>query len=274
MGGVSTDSLNRRFFDAVAALAKESINQGECSDNERITSPIDEGAGNVNSTAAGTNPASSGARSTAAASSAAAGARSGGETGGAKGDKIITGVESSAESNKNTSSGDTKTSGSTGTGSSLEFTVFDIASLPFYSQDLEVTPPHSVTAMRDLAAATDGILIVTPEYNRSIPGVLKNALDWGSRPPGTNIWARKPTAIMGAAPGGIGTFGAQQHLRNICSWLDMPVMNQPAVYFNASTGMMDSAGKIGADGDRLTESSATFMRKFLAAFESWIAAFR
>ena len=155
----------------------------------------------------------------------------------------------------------------------LEFTVFDISSLPFYSQDIESTPPPSVSALRKLAAASDGVLIVTPEYNRSIPGVLKNALDWGSRPPGQNVWARLPTAVMGATPGGIGTFGAQQHLRNICSWLDMPVMNQPAVYFNASTGMMTAEGKVGADGDRLTESSAAFLRKFLEAFEAWIALF-
>ncbi len=121
---------------------------------------------------------------------------------------------------------------------SLEFTVFDIARLPFYSQDIENEPPASVAELRELASASDAVLIVTPEYNRSIPGVLKNALDWGSRPPGQSVWARKPTAIMGATTGGVGTFGAQQHLRNVCSWLDMPVMNQPAVYFNASTGIL------------------------------------
>ncbi len=155
----------------------------------------------------------------------------------------------------------------------FDFEVFDIASLPFYSQDIEATPPAGVAAMRELAAAADGVLVVTPEYNRSIPGVLKNALDWGSRPPGQNIWAGKPTAIMGAAPGGVGTFGAQQHLRNICSWLDMPVMDQPAVYFNATTGLVDAAGVVGAEGDRLTESSAGFMRRFLTAFAAWITRF-
>ncbi len=167
----------------------------------------------------------------------------------------------------------TEAAGTKGAGGVFDFEVFDIASLPFYSQDIEATPPAGVVAMRKMAAASDGVLIVTPEYNRSIPGVLKNALDWGSRPPGQNIWAGKPTAIMGAAPGGVGTFGAQQHLRNICSWLDMPVMNQPAVYFNATTGLASAAGITGADGDRLTESSAGFMRKFLAAFEAWIARF-
>ena len=150
-------------------------------------------------------------------------------------------------------------------GTSLSFTVFDIASLPYFSQDTEADPPQSVAALRNLARESDAMLIVTPEYNRSIPGVLKNALDWGSRPPAENVWAHKPTAVMGASGGAIGTFGAQQHLRNICSFLDMRVMNQPTVYFNASTGM---------EGGELTESSAGFMRKFLSAFEEWVKIFR
>jgi chromate reductase len=156
---------------------------------------------------------------------------------------------------------------------SFDFTVFDIASLPFYSQDTENDPPAAVRRLHEMALASDAVLIVTPEYNRSIPGVLKNALDWGSRPAEVNVWARKPAAIMGAAPSGMGTFGAQQHLRNVCSWLDMAVMNQPAVYFNASTGMADASGAPSVSGDRLTESSAGFMRKFLAAFGQWIEIF-
>jgi chromate reductase len=159
-------------------------------------------------------------------------------------------------------------------GSDLDFTVFDIASLPFYSQDIENDPPVSVLALRKLAAASDGILIVTPEYNRSIPGVLKNVLDWGSRPSQQNIWAHKPTAIIGAAIGAIGTFGAQQHLRNICSHLDMPVMNQPAVYLNATTSMTDDDGKPTADGNHLADSTAKFLTSFLSAFENWIALFK
>jgi chromate reductase len=173
----------------------------------------------------------------------------------------------------------TGTGAGTGAGAStngkrFEFTVFDITRLPYYSQDLEMSPPASVVEMKQLAAAADAILIVTPEYNRSIPGVLKNALDWGSRPHGSSVWPGKPTAIMGAAAGAIGTFGAQQHLRNILSHLDMPVMNQPAVYFNAVTGMMTAEGTVSPDGDRLTESSAKFLTTFLTAFEQWIARFR
>lgn len=147
---------------------------------------------------------------------------------------------------------------------SLEFDVAEIDSLPFYSQDTENTPPESVGRFRQLIASSDAVLIVTPEYNRSIPGVLKNAIDWGSRPPGQSVWTGKPAAVMGASGGAIGTFGAQQHLRAICSQLDMPVMNQPTLYFNASTGM---------DENGLTEKSAGYVRKFLTAFEKWIGVF-
>jgi chromate reductase len=145
---------------------------------------------------------------------------------------------------------------------SLEFTVADIESLPFYSQDIENDPPASVLKFKELIASVNAILIVTPEYNRSIPGVLKNALDWGSRPWGQNSWTGKPTAVIGAATGATGTFGAQQHLRQICVQLDMPVMNQPTVYFNATSGM-DANG-------HLTERSAEFLKKFLTAFENWV----
>ncbi len=147
---------------------------------------------------------------------------------------------------------------------SMIFNVFDISSLPFFSQDLEAAPPTPVVKLRETVASSDAVLIVTPEYNRSLPGVLKNALDWGSRPPGQNVWAGKPTAVIGASTGAIGTFGAQQHLRNICSWLDMPVMNQPAAYFNSSTSMPDGA---------LTDDSAKFLQGFLASFERWISLF-
>jgi chromate reductase len=149
---------------------------------------------------------------------------------------------------------------------SLEFVVADIAGLPFYSQEIENNPPQSVLNLKELIASSEAVLIVTPEYNRSIPGVLKNALDWASRPWGQNIWAGKPTAVTGAATGATGTFGAQQHLRQVCVQLDMPVMNQPTVYFNASTGM-------DADG-HLTERSAEFLTSFLTSFEKWVRLFK
>lgn len=208
---------------------------------------------------------------------------------------------------------------------SLSFNVFDISQLPFYSQEAESDPPTAANELAMAAASAAAVLIVTPEYNRSIPGVLKNALDWGSRldkienpgdgkynhdggngnsdggkdgksgkPPVKGIWAGKPTAIIGASPGGIGTFGAQQHLRSILSQLDMPTMNQPAVYFNASTGLVSvgatagattaggtagngstaAAGAATAGSDRLSDGSAGFIDSFLSAFEAWIAKFQ
>ncbi len=147
----------------------------------------------------------------------------------------------------------------------LRFTMFDIASLPFFSQDIELTPPAAVMKLKEMARAADAVLIVTPEYNRSIPGVLKNALDWGSRPPADNCWNGKPAAISGASSGAIGTFGAQQHLRNICSSLNMHVMSQPEAYINFPAS---------ADANGLNERSVAFIRKFLGSFEQWIGTFK
>jgi len=143
----------------------------------------------------------------------------------------------------------------------LRFTAFDIAQLPFYSQDLENDLPKTVADFKQAISQADAVLLVMPEYNRSFPAVLKNALDWGSRPYGTSVWARKPTAIAGASIGKIGTFGAQQHLRNVCSFLDMKVMHQPEFYFDASSAIVDG---------NVTDSSADFIQQFLKAFEKWI----
>jgi chromate reductase len=143
----------------------------------------------------------------------------------------------------------------------LEFDFFPIASLPFYSQDLEESPPEQVTALKRRAQSADGVLIITPEYNRSFPGVLKNALDWGSRPMNASVWADKAAAVMGASLGAMGTFGAQQHLRNIMSFLNMHVLSQPECYINFS---------IAAENGRLGESSRNFVNNFLGAFAEWI----
>ena len=143
----------------------------------------------------------------------------------------------------------------------LRFTTFDISRLPFYSQDLENNLPTAVADFKQAVSQADAVLLITPEYNRSFPGVLKNALDWGSRPYGASLWARKPAAIAGASIGKIGTFGAQQHLRNVCFFLDMNVMCQPEFYFDASSAI--------ADG-KLTDSSVDFLKNFLVAFEKWV----
>ncbi|GHT88777.1 FMN reductase [Bacteroidia bacterium] len=144
---------------------------------------------------------------------------------------------------------------------SLSFQTFDIASLPFFSQDIENNPPENVVNFQNLVQKADAVLLITPEYNRSFPGVLKNAIDWCSRPPGKNLWKRKPAALMGASPGKIGTFGAQQHLKNVCCFLDMALMNQPEFYLEASSSM---------DENGLLAGSVEFLQKYLTAFEEWI----
>lgn len=145
----------------------------------------------------------------------------------------------------------------------FEFDVFDISRLPFFSQDLENDPPDYVTGYKEKIRECDAVLIVTPEYNRSVPGVLKNAIDWGSRPYGQNLWDKKPTAIMGASVGNIGTFGAQHHLRQIFAYLNMYVMGQPEFYFNASNAF-DESGKLG------NRSTIEFVKKFFDAFREHI----
>jgi chromate reductase len=143
----------------------------------------------------------------------------------------------------------------------LSFLNFEIDSLPYFSQDIENDNLPAVEEFRAKIRDAQAVLLITPEYNRSFPGVLKNALDWGSRPYGQNSWNGKPAAIMGASIGAIGTFGAQRHLRAVCSFLNMYTMNQPEFYGSASI-LMDDNG--------LTENSLLFVQKYLESFENWI----
>ncbi|GHU69002.1 FMN reductase [Bacteroidia bacterium] len=143
----------------------------------------------------------------------------------------------------------------------LKFQTFAIETLPFFSQDTENNPPETVVAFRQAVMKSDAILFITPEYNRSFPGVLKNAIDWCTRPYGHNLWKRKPVGIIGASGGRIGTFGAQQQLKTVCNFLDMKLMNQPEVYFDASA-LMDENG--------LTPTGASIIQNYLAALEKWI----
>jgi chromate reductase len=113
------------------------------------------------------------------------------------------------------------------------FTSFDISKLPFFSQDLEIDPPDTVSDFKEKIREAEAVLFITPEYNRSFPGVLKNAIDWGSRPYRKNLWEKKPAGILGTSPGNIGTFGAQHHLRQVLAYLDMHVLGQPEIYFKA-----------------------------------------
>lgn len=144
-----------------------------------------------------------------------------------------------------------------------ELIMADIAKLPFFSQDIENDPPDSVTAFKDQIRQADAILFITPEYNHSIPGVLKNAIDWGTRPYPQNVWKYLPVATMGASAGNIGTFGAQNHLRQILIYLDVHLLNQPEFYMNGSKAF-DENGKL------VDEKSRKQMEKLWIAFKGLI----
>ena len=128
-----------------------------------------------------------------------------------------------------------------------EFTFkhFEIGDLPLYNQDDDGHPAAAVTRLKAEIAASQGVLFVTAEYNRSIPGVLKNAIDHASRPYGQNAWAGKPAGVIGVSVGAIGTALAQQHLRNVLAYLDMPVLAQPEAFIQNKEGLFNADGSIG-----------------------------
>ena len=127
----------------------------------------------------------------------------------------------------------------------LDCQIVEIGNLPLYNQDLDADPPVEFTRFREQIAAADGILFCTPEYNRGVPGVLKNAIDVASRPYGQSVWDKKPAAIMSASPGSIGGFGANHQLRQACVFLNMPVMQQPEAYLGHVTdGSFDEQGHV------------------------------
>jgi chromate reductase len=140
-----------------------------------------------------------------------------------------------------------------------DFTFADIASLPLYDQDDDAAQAESVQALKALVAGSDGVLFVTAEYNRSIPGVLKNAIDHASRPYGQSAWAGKPAGVIGVSVGAIGTALAQQHLRNVLSYLDMPTLTQPEAFLQWKDGLLNPDGTVG-------DASAAFLGGWLAAF--------
>ncbi|PIS12022.1 MAG: hypothetical protein COT73_00760 [Bdellovibrio sp. CG10_big_fil_rev_8_21_14_0_10_47_8] len=141
--------------------------------------------------------------------------------------------------------------------------LFPIQDLPFFSQDLEMDPPAIVGDFKERIEKSQALLFVTPEYNRSIPGVLKNAVDWGSRPAGKNTWARKPAGILGASAGNIGTFGAQQHLRQVLGALGVRVMLQPEIYLNGSKAFGDQ-------GQLIDDYVKGMLQKYAQGYISWI----
>lgn len=141
-----------------------------------------------------------------------------------------------------------------------------IGELPFYDQDLDGdAAPESVRRLREDWAAADAILFSTPEYNGSVPGGLKNAIDWASRPYGQNAFARKPTAVIGTSPGKIGTAIAQSHLRSILAFCNAPLMNSVEAYIQFEPGV------IGDDGEVTKEETKTYLRDFMAEFAGYVA---
>ncbi|WP_428061808.1 NADPH-dependent FMN reductase [Brevundimonas sp.] len=147
----------------------------------------------------------------------------------------------------------------------LELELVEIGDLPLYNPDLETdAPPPAWTRFREEVATTQAVLFVTPEYNRSIPGALKNALDVGSRPYGHSIWARKPAAIVSVSPGALAAFGANHHLRQPLVFLGMPTMQQPEAYIGNVADLLDDDGKLKKDDTR------KFLKDFMDAFATWI----
>lgn len=145
------------------------------------------------------------------------------------------------------------------------FEYIEIGDLPLYNQDFDQAYPPQGTRLKERIRSADAVLFVTPEYNRSIPGVLKNAIDIGSRPYGDSAFAGRPAAVIGASIGAIGTALAQQHLRNVLAYLDMPVLGQPEAFIHYKDGLIADDGSIGNDGTK------TFLQDFVDRFLALVA---
>lgn len=147
---------------------------------------------------------------------------------------------------------------------SLKLEIAEIGALPLYNQDDDASPPPASVAFKQQIQAAGAVLFVTPEYNRSVPGVLKNAIDIASRPYGHSAWSGKPAAVVSLSPGAIGGFGANHHLRQSLVFLNMPTLQQPEAYLGGGGDLFDEAGAI-----RKPDTQA-FMQKFLEAFAQWV----
>jgi chromate reductase len=146
-------------------------------------------------------------------------------------------------------------------GDRLELDFFDVSTLPYYSQDIEMDPPAVVADFKARVKAADGALFITPEYNRSFSGVLKNAIDWASRPWGQSLWPGKPAGLIGTSPGAIGSSLAQNQLKQVLSFLDLRVMNQPEFYFTWPKEL---------PGGKLPESAAGFLNMYVDSLVKWV----
>jgi chromate reductase, NAD(P)H dehydrogenase (quinone) len=149
--------------------------------------------------------------------------------------------------------------------SSLKLDIVEIGQLPLYNEDLDSTaPPELWTTFRQRIKVADAVLFITPEYNRSVPAVLKNALDVGSRPFGRSVWDRKPGAVLSSSPGAVGAFGANHHLRQSLVFLNVPTMQQPEAYIGHVDKLFDEHGKIASDDTR------KFLQAIMLAFANWV----
>jgi len=147
----------------------------------------------------------------------------------------------------------------------LKLEIVEIGALPFYNQDLETAnPPGEWTAFRDRIRRADAVLFATPEYNRSVPAVLKNAIDVGSRPHGKSVFDKKPAGVISVSPGAIGGFGANQHLRQSLVFLNMPPLQMPEAYIGGADKLFDESGKL------VNSSTREFLAKYMQAFAAWI----
>jgi chromate reductase len=150
---------------------------------------------------------------------------------------------------------------------SLAIETIEFGDLPLYNQDIEDSGdlPHEWESFREAISRCDGLLFVTPEYNRSVPGGLKNAIDVGSRPYGKSAWEKRPAAVASISPGAIGAFGANHHLRQSLVFLDVPVMPQPEAYVGGAADLFDDRGEL------TKEDTRKFLASFMQAFADWVA---
>src|SRR5688572_23712411 len=146
----------------------------------------------------------------------------------------------------------------------LKLEIVEIGRLPLYNQDDDANPPAESKAFKARIQAAEAVLFVTPEYNRSVPGVLKNALDIASRPYGKSAWDGKPGGVVSVTPGGLGAFGANHHLRQSLVFLNVPTMQQPEAYVSDAGGLFDDAGKLKDDKTR------GFLKAFITAYAAWV----
>ena len=146
----------------------------------------------------------------------------------------------------------------------LKLEIVEIGQLPLYNQDEDSNPPAAWSAFRARVRKADAVLFVTPEYNRSVPGVLKNAIDVASRPYGESAWNGKPGGVVSVSPGAIGAFGANHHLRQSLVFLNVPAMQQPEAYIGGAAKLFDTSGVLTDDSMR------EFLKKYIEAFAQWV----